>query len=887
MVNHRQVLRLFDATHSWFGFDERDVWTLFHSYAFDFSVWEMWGALFHGGRLVVVPYWVSRSPEAFYRLLCEERVTVLNQTPSAFRQLIQVEKTMGVSGNLALRYVIFGGEALELKSLIPWFERHGDQKPRLINMYGITETTVHVTYRPLTKEDAESATGSVIGVPIPDLQLYVLDAHRQPVPIGVPGEIYVGGGGVARGYLHRPELTAERFIPHPYSDEPGARLYKTGDLARILPDGDIQYLGRIDQQVKIRGFRIELGEIAAALEEHPAVRQAVVVDREDVQGDKRLVAYVVQNPDYSADEESARLKEEQVSQWKMVFDTQYHQSAAEEDPTFNIIGWNSSYTNEPIPAEEMREWLEATVGRIRSLNPTRVLEIGSGTGMLLARLAPRCSRYWGFDFSEQAIRYVREKLVNRDPALSHVELFHRPADRFEGVETGGFDCVILNSVVQYFPSIDYLVQVLEHALEAVADGGTIFIGDVRSLPLLEAFHASVELLRASATTSCEQLAARIQKQMAEDNELVIDPAFFHALKERFPRITHVDIRYKRGKHHNEMSKFRYDVILQIGTEHSPVVDNVLDWERDGLTLSAVRERLKEEQPEVLGITRVPNRRVWNDLQAMNILKSPDRPEMVKDLRKVLSSTPEEGVDPEEWWSLGDEKGYVVEVQVSDAADRYDVVFVKPCGNRTGAFPACVDRRVRTLPWGAYATHPLQTKLARKLVPELRAFLKDRLPDYMIPSAFLFIDSIPLTSNGKLDRRALPAPDHERPELMNAYIPPRTPTEKQVADTWTHVLGIRRVGIHDHFFELGGHSLLASQLIIQLRQTFGMDLPLRIVFQTPTVAGMAEAIEEMRRAAVAKEERSPLISKRKSLWIPRSAWRLCRRQRPSQNPGRFS
>ncbi|HEX6293282.1 MAG TPA: amino acid adenylation domain-containing protein, partial [Herpetosiphonaceae bacterium] len=294
MVAHAQVLRLFAATQSWFHFDDRDVWTLFHSAAFDFSVWEIWGALLHGGRLVIVPYTLSRTPEAFYDLLCRERVTVLNQTPSAFRQLIPAEETSGCASKLALRLVIFGGEALDLASLRPWFARHGDQMPQLVNMYGITETTVHVTYRALASSDLEHAARSVIGGPIPDLDLYVLDHHGQPAPIGVAGELHVGGAGLARGYLGRPDLTAERFVPDPWSQQPGARLYRTGDLARALPSGDLEYLGRRDQQVKIRGFRIEPGEIEAVLRQHPAIGECVGLARED-DGHTRLVAYVVAN----------------------------------------------------------------------------------------------------------------------------------------------------------------------------------------------------------------------------------------------------------------------------------------------------------------------------------------------------------------------------------------------------------------------------------------------------------------------------------------------------------------------------------------------------------------------------------------------------------------
>ncbi|MFL6199516.1 MAG: amino acid adenylation domain-containing protein [Thermoanaerobaculia bacterium] len=292
-VSHANVVRLFSTTEGLFDFGPDDVWTLFHSHAFDFSVWEIWGALLYGGTLVVVPYFVSRSPSAFRELLARERVTVLNQTPSAFRQLIEADAGAGGEG-IALRYVVFGGEALDLQSLAPWFERHGDRLPRLVNMYGITETTVHVTWRPVGASDLSAA--SMIGMALPDLSLAVLDRNQEPAPTGVAGEMYVGGAGVARGYLGRPELTAQRFVPDPFGREPGGRLYRSGDLARYLPNGDLEYLGRIDHQVKIRGFRIELGEIETALGEHPAVRQAVVLarkDRDEEGGERRLVAYLV------------------------------------------------------------------------------------------------------------------------------------------------------------------------------------------------------------------------------------------------------------------------------------------------------------------------------------------------------------------------------------------------------------------------------------------------------------------------------------------------------------------------------------------------------------------------------------------------------------------
>ncbi len=326
LVEHGHVLRLFAATAAHFDCGADDVWSLFHSYAFDFSVWELWGALLHGGRLVVVPRAVARSPGDFYQLLRRERVTVLSQTPAAFRQLVWAEAAaLGGSaagdGELALRYVVFGGEALEPAALAPWLERHGAARPALVNLYGITETTVHATHRRLGPADLAAgfaAGASPIGRPLPDLALYLVDAALEPVAIGVPGEILIGGAGVARGYLGRPELTAERFVPDPFAGgrsdgEPGARLYRSGDLARWLPEGELAFLGRLDLQVKVRGFRVELGEIQAALLAHPAVRNAAVLalagpllaprqtPGEETTADggpreQRIVAYLVVDP---------------------------------------------------------------------------------------------------------------------------------------------------------------------------------------------------------------------------------------------------------------------------------------------------------------------------------------------------------------------------------------------------------------------------------------------------------------------------------------------------------------------------------------------------------------------------------------------------------------
>ncbi len=312
MVEHRHVQRLLASTEADFRFGPQDVWTLFHSYAFDFSVWELWGALTYGGKLVVIPNWVARSPEDFYQLLRRHQVTVLNQTPTAFTQLAHVDEDKQEA--LALRVVVFGGEALNLSELKGWVARHGDEAPVLVNMYGITETTVHVTYRRIWQEDITGELGSVIGRPLADLRVYLLDTHQGLVPVGTVGEMYVGGRGVARGYLNQAELTAERFIANPYVA--GERLYKTGDLARYLAGGELEYLGRADDQVKIRGYRIELGEIEQQLGAMAGVSAAVVLAREDESGRKRLVAYVMPSEYPVEVEQQAALRPSLISGYR-------------------------------------------------------------------------------------------------------------------------------------------------------------------------------------------------------------------------------------------------------------------------------------------------------------------------------------------------------------------------------------------------------------------------------------------------------------------------------------------------------------------------------------------------------------------------------------------
>ncbi|MDF5719562.1 MAG: amino acid adenylation domain-containing protein [Rhizonema sp. PD37] len=852
LVNHSNVVRLFAATN-FYNFNPQDVWTMFHSYAFDFSVWEIWGALLYGGKLVVVPHLLTRSPESFYQFLCTEKVTILNQTPSAFRQLIQAEQSMATIGDLKLRLIIFGGEALELSSLQPWFERHGDTSPQLVNMYGITETTVHVTYHPLSKADLDS-TASAIGRPIPDLQVYILDEHQQPVPIGVGGEMYIGGAGVTCGYLNRFELTQQKFISNPFSNYDKARLYKTGDKARYLPNGELEYLGRIDNQVKVRGFRIELGEIEAVLSQHPLVQESVVVVREDIPGDKRLVAYLVPAVHHKTQpQQIAQWQSEYVSDWQMLYEQAYSQNrASTNDLTFNITGWNSSYTRQPIPDWEMQEWVENTVSRILAGFPKRVLEIGCGTGLLLSRIAKHCEQYWGCDYSIAAIKHV-EQICSTVNGLAHVRLLHQMANNFEGIPSSEFDTVILNSVVQYFPSVEYLLEVIEKAMTALTQKGKLFIGDVRSLPLLEPYHAAVQLSQAADDRTIEQWQRMVHQSVAVEEELVIDPSFFIALQTHFPQITWVEVQPKRGLSQNELTQFRYDVTLHVGSDVKSTVVPWLNWQLDGLDLAQIQNLLQKEQPEILGIKRVPNQRVQQALQIWQWLENPPSVETVKQLRLLLPEQPAIGINPEQFWQIGQQLSYTVHLSWWESSQDgcYDVILCRSHSNAKSRMPelgfayAFWDSSANiTKPWTDYTNNPLSSKLVQKLVPQVREYIQQKLPDYMVPQAFVVLNALPLTPNGKVDRRSLPSPDTATRNLSTGFVLPRTPVEAQLVRIWSQVLGVERIGVNDNFFELGGHSLLATQVLSEINSVFELDLSIQLIFESPTVAGIADYMKVM-------------------------------------------
>ncbi|KAK9670895.1 hypothetical protein K7432_017285, partial [Basidiobolus ranarum] len=546
-VQHQSIVSLVKDT-KYIGIQNNDKIAHIASSSFDASTFEIWGALLNGATIVCISHSDVIDLAALSRNMINQSVTITFLTAALFNRA--VEDAPSVFHHV--KHVLVGGEAIDPRFVHKFLAI--SNRPRLLNVYGPTENTTFSTWYEIN----EISNNIPIGQPLSNRRAYILDNNLNPVPVGFVGEICVAGDGLARGYLNQPELTAQKFVVNPNAECDGEILYRTGDLGRIKSDGNIEFVGRMDHQVKIRGYRIELGEVENTLLQQDSIKECVVIARDDPSGEKQLVAYVVvdSNP-------TSGMNAQQVDEWGAVFDQHVYDDMDEDlaEPSFNITGWKCTLTGEDIPGDEMREWLNDTISRIRQLGGNDILEIGCGTGMLLFEIAPHCDHYVGTDVSTAALSYVN-KYLDTYSLRDKVRLERRGGDQLDGMEEGGFDTVICNSVAQYFPNIDYLKAVVVKAVKLLRPEGHIFLGDIRSLVLLEHFHSAMELHKVHNDLTLAELEQRIADSMLSEKELLVDPAFFFALKEEIPEISKVNILTKTGSSINELTQYRYQVVIQ-------------------------------------------------------------------------------------------------------------------------------------------------------------------------------------------------------------------------------------------------------------------------------------------------------------------------------------
>nr|VFJ74214.1 MAG: amino acid adenylation domain-containing protein/thioester reductase domain-containing protein [Candidatus Kentron sp. FW] len=841
---HRALINLIEWQLNVPGFRSPARTLQFSPLSFDVSFQEIFTTLSTGGTLILIDNQIRRDPDALLEYLINHRVERIFLPYVSLQQLAEAS---GSHGSPYLRKVITAGEQLRITPAIRDF--FGSMPDcRLYNQYGPTETHV-VTSLELPKNISKWPNLPAIGYPVSNADVFILDEDLEQVEPGNSGEIYIGGICLAREYFNDRAMTENSFIFHGKKKQ---RLFKTGDFGEYAADGSIRFLGRHDGQVKIRGFRVELGEIEGILHQSHLIENVVVMASEDQGNNKKLVAYVACKSPESCMHE---METQHVDQWRELWDEAYKDQNASKTPDddFHAGGWVNTYTKSVFPEDQLREWIDNTVERILSLQPKNILEIGCGTGLILFRLAPVVANYLGTDISRQGIKHIEKRI--KQEHHEKVKLLQMDAKSIDSIKgEHAFDTIIINGVIQDFPNVDYLVEVLEKCISLLEKGGCIFVGDVHNLSLLRVFHTSVQLYNAIGSFSTTMMREDIDESKREDKKLWVDPGFFITFKRKFQRISHVHILLNRGNFRNELTGFRYDVIIYIDEEERLFEENTaagnstILW-KDGLEISDVRDMLIANNPEIIKIANIPNPRLFDDVQADHFLyNSRNTIRNVKELKEIVSLTSRTLVEPETWWELKTGLPYNIHTTWSgDQTGCYDVIIQRadlPVSRlKTDIIPLQKDIPQEES-WASYANTPL---LGRETFSEkLRDYAKRKLPNYMVPSSFVILDSFSFTPSGKLDKRALPAPDKKRHEsLARTFVPPHTVVEAQLCELWSNVLDIHPIGIKDNFFEIGGHSLLVIQLLSHIRETFRININFKDLFENTTVYQLSRHIESAR------------------------------------------
>lgn len=856
-ITHDALMNFLDAMLSSPGLKATDRLAAVTTVSFDIAALELYLPLIAGATVELVDRETASDGFALLQRLSDCGATVMQATPATWRMLLAT----GCEA-LPIQKALCGGEALD-SDLAGALSGAGLD---LVNLYGPTETTIwsslaHVRGRSV-------GANAELGTPINNTALYVLDESLNPCGIGLPGELYIGGTGVSRGYTRQPGLTSERFLPDIGSTTPGARMYRTGDLVVLRHDGRLDYLGRADFQVKIRGYRIELGEIESVLKSHPAIQHAVAVSRNTPSG-QQLIGYVETRTGW---QEHLPDQLQKPSNWQHVWDESYRQSTAEADGD-DFSGWLSSITGEPMSHRKMQRWADTTAERILSASPRHVLEIGCGTGLIASRIIASLSHYTGVDFSPDAISKTRGRLAG----LGHTQftLIESAADSIPTEAPSQWDMVVINSVAQYFPSIDYLIEVIDRLSPCLAPNAIVFLGDLRHFALLDLLNSRILLAQPDTPLAGGEFKAQLKRARDTEQELLVTPGAFLGKHFGIDRPCSAEVLLKPSGLDPELGDFRFDLLLHLDTKTdaghwSAALPRLPGPQTPGGVIDSLEAALAQH-PRGFHMKGLPNNRLSATQHVLESLKHAENTENISELLKETSTEEHELDSLDQYLAWGEKENVQVRLNWDD--------------DNGGSLQALVTPRDSDLPgtgfWvtennsaGAVSNVPASASHETALRSQLDSLLGCALPDYMIPSALVVLEDLPLTPNGKVDRAALPEPEFTK--SRETFVKPVTPLEQTIAQIWQDLLGISAISVTDHFFRLGGHSLLAVQVIARIREKTDVHVDLQSLFDAPVLRDLAAKLEgssdqrsnipALTPRSADQRDNAPVTDQQRQLWF---------------------
>jgi len=819
-VSHRNLVNFLLSMQATPGITAYDKLLAITSISFDIAGLELYLPLISGAELILASTEATRDGRLLLDIIEQKQISILQATPTSWQLLLDA----GWSQPLPLK-ALCGGEPLSASLALQLLGLCNE----LWNMYGPTETTIWSSIKRIVQNEEQIT----IGKPIHNTQWCIMDDEGKPVEKKKVGEIYIGGAGVAEGYWNQEELTTEKFISLQQGQGMRGTFYKTGDLGKMLDNGELVCLGRKDHQVKLRGHRIELGEIETCLSALDSIKQSVVIIREDIPGNKQLVGYVTLK-----DIQEKSVHKDWESQWENLYKKGKEQVSHEQQHDLDAA-LLQVVTHDDVSKQHV-EWLQLTIERIQAIGAKNIFEVGCGSGQLLFALAPFTNHYIATDFAPTAIQSIQNRINEAPTQWQQITAYTAAADDFSPIYDKPIDLVLINSVAQYFPTIDYTLHVLKQAIHALEKGGCVFVGDMQGKNTLSLFHTIDYLVKANPITTISTLQEVVDHRIQIEDELVADPSFFYLLPTIFPEITGVDVQLRRGYLINETTKYHFDVWLFVNTTIEMAhPEHTIQWDSTR-SLTSIEELLVTATYAVLEVKNIPNARTYNDIKIKQQLENAPPDSILAGLQHDYQ-LPSTGEQPDSFWELAERHQYRAHVRwATDGTDGFfEVVFIKSTNKHL--IPAT------PIPITQIALHQTiraphtknEVLIETDVLVTWKQHLAKSLPSYMIPDEIIGLKQLPLTPNAKIDRKALPKP--KRRKTVNTEQRILLPIEQKIAAIWSEVLSVEIITPTDDFFQLGGHSLLAVKVMARLEKITGKRLTIATLFENSTIEKLARVL----------------------------------------------